>query len=88
MNTKSNRRNFLKKSAAATLAAPLIMSLEEYALARQEGAVSPPPVAPSSKATLPTGTIDKIKVSRLICGGNLINGFAHSRDLMYVSSVK
>jgi hypothetical protein len=87
MNTKSNRRNFLKKSAAATLAAPLIMSLEEYALARQEGAVSPPPVAPSSKATLPTGTIDKIKVSRLICGGNLINGFAHSRDLMYVSSL-
>ena len=87
MNTNSNRRSFLKKSAAATLAAPLIMSIEEYALAGQESAASPSPAAPSSKATLPTGTIGKVKISRLICGGNLINGYAHSRDLIYVSSL-
>ncbi len=87
MNTKSNRRSFLKKSAAATLSAPLIMSLEEYALAGQGGAASSPPAAPSAKATLPAGAIGKIKVSRLICGGNLINGYAHSRDLIYVSSL-
>ncbi len=87
MNSKSNRRNFLKKSAAATLSAPLIMSLEEYALAGQESAASPPLAAPSSKATLPTGMIGKVKLSRLICGGNLINGYAHSRDLIYVSSL-
>ncbi len=26
-----------------------------------------------------------MQISRLICGGNLISGFAHSRDLIYVS---
>ncbi len=87
MNTKSNRRSFLKKSAAATLSAPLIMSLEEYALAGQGSAAASPTAAPSSKATLPAGMIGKVKVSRLICGGNLINGYAHSRDLIYVSSL-
>jgi len=87
MNTKSNRRSFLKKSAAATLSAPLIMSLEEYALAGQGSAAAPPPAAPSAKATLPTGAIGQVKVSRVICGGNLINGYAHSRDLIYVSSL-
>lgn len=87
MNTTSNRRSFLKKSAAATLSAPLIMSLEEYALAAQQSAPLPHPAAPASKATLPTGTIGKVKLSRVICGGNLINGYAHSRDLIYVSSL-
>jgi hypothetical protein len=29
--------------------------------------------------------LGKLSVSRLICGGNLISGFAHSRDLLYVS---
>ena len=28
-----------------------------------------------------------MSVSRLICGGNLISGFAHSRDLIYVSAL-
>ena len=87
MNIKSNRRSFLKKSAAATLSAPLIMSLEEYALAGQGTAAAPAPAAPSAKGTLPAGALGKVKVSRLICGGNLINGYAHSRDLIYVSSL-
>ena len=83
MKFDSGRRRFLQKSAAATLAAPLVVSLEEYALAAQQAAPAPPP--PASKATLPTGAIGKVKVSRLICGGNLISGYAHSRDLIYVS---
>ena len=36
---------------------------------------------------LPTGKIGKVTISRLICGGNLIGGWAHSRDLIYVSSL-
>jgi hypothetical protein len=36
-------------------------------------------------SAFPTGKIGTLAVSRLICGGNLISGFAHSRDLMYVS---
>jgi hypothetical protein len=84
MKSNSSRRTFLKKSAAATLSVPLIKSLEEYALAAQEGVASPPATA-APKAALPAGTIGKVKISRLICGGNLISGYAHSRDLMYVS---
>jgi hypothetical protein len=48
-----------------------------------------PPAVPSSPAApaspFPTGKIGKLEVSRLIGGGNLISGFAHSRDLIYVS---
>ena len=35
---------------------------------------------------IPSGLIKGIDVGRLICGGNLISGFAHSRDLIYVSN--
>ncbi len=34
---------------------------------------------------IPFSTIKDLKISRLLCGGNLISGFAHSRDLVYVS---
>lgn len=37
------------------------------------------------KEKIPMGKIGNLEVSRLICGGNLIAGFAHSRDLIYVS---
>jgi hypothetical protein len=84
MKSNPTRRSFLKKSAAAAVAVPLIRSLEEYALAAQEpGAKAIQPVV--AKGSIPLGTIGKVKISRLICGGNLISGYAHSRDLMYVS---
>lgn len=35
---------------------------------------------------IPTGMIKGRELGRLICGGNLISGFAHSRDLIYVSN--
>ena len=37
------------------------------------------------KQKVPSGRIKNYEISRLICGGNLISGFAHSRDLIYVS---
>ena len=33
------------------------------------------------------GQIGPVKISRLICGGNLVSGYAHSRDLIYVSNL-
>ncbi len=39
------------------------------------------------KNEAPKGKIGDLEISRLICGGNLISGFAHSRDLIYVSSL-
>lgn len=39
------------------------------------------------KGELPKGKIGDHEISRLIMGGNLIGGWAHSRDLIYVSSL-
>ena len=39
------------------------------------------------KGELPIGKIGKHEISRLIAGGNLIGGWAHSRDLIYVSTL-
>ena len=41
----------------------------------------------SSIKGLPMGKIGNVKISRMFAGGNLISGFAHSRDLIYVSSL-
>ncbi len=39
------------------------------------------------KGVLPKGKIGNHEISRLILGGNLIGGWAHSRDLIYVPSL-
>ena len=74
MNSNPSRRSFLKKSAAAALAAPLITSLEEYALKAQEQKPAPAPAAPPAKDAMPMGKLGSVTISRLICGGNLVSG--------------
>jgi len=82
-----NRRKFLKRSIITSTTAALGLSLEEKALlARATKKTTAPPPKSSTKG-LPMGRIGNVKISRLICGGNLISGFAHSRDLVYVSSL-
>lgn len=39
------------------------------------------------KGTLPYGKIGNLTLSRMILGGNLIGGWAHARDLIYVSKL-
>jgi len=46
-----------------------------------------PKSTPPQVASMPAGKIGKLEVSRLIIGGNLIGGWAHSRDLIYVSKL-
>jgi len=36
---------------------------------------------------MPTGKIGHVKISRIICGGNLIIGSAHDRDLIYIPAL-
>jgi hypothetical protein len=93
-----NRRRFLQKSLAASAGASLGLSLEEKILLAQQKSAEkstsqqpqgdnkgmPPNV---SAGGLPTGRIGNLTISRLICGGNLISGFAHSRDLTYISDL-
>ena len=87
MQPNPSRRRFLKQSAALAVAAPLVTRLEENALAAKEGQSPAPAPVPSSKASLPTGKIGKLTVSRLILGGNLLTHFTHSRDLHYVKTL-
>ncbi|RPH99022.1 MAG: DoxX family membrane protein, partial [Calditrichaeota bacterium] len=39
------------------------------------------------QGTLPMGKIGNVEISRLFLGGNLIGGWAHARDLIYVSKL-
>jgi len=85
MSKDLNRRDFLKKSIIGSAAAASALSLEEKTLL----AAGKKPTAPTADAVkgMPTGKIGKVTISRLICGGNLTNGYAHSRDLTYVSDL-
>jgi hypothetical protein len=84
MSTRLSRRRFLTGSVAAATAS-LVESVEEHRLlARTATATtSTKPASPLSKRWM--GRIGNVAISRLICGGNLISGYAHSRDLIYVS---
>ena len=43
-----------------------------------------PPKHVDPKSGMPYGMIGKVKISRLMMGGNLVSGFLHNRDLKYV----
>jgi hypothetical protein len=78
------RREFLKDVLLTSSAVGAAMSFEEQALLAAEESK---PLAPRQKETIPNGKLGNLNISRLICGGNLTSGFAHSRDLIYVSSL-
>lgn len=84
MSKEVDRRGFIKTSVLAS-SAGVLASLEEKSLLAQ-GAANAAGPKPAGKE-MPTGKIGDLKISRLIIGGNLISGFAHSRDLIYVSSL-
>ena len=86
MNVENlNRRNFLKTCAFTT--GVLGLGTEERAFLAQKAASAAESQPSSGSLSMPAGQIGKLKVSRLICGGNLINGYAHARDMIYVSSL-
>jgi hypothetical protein len=83
MTDKLNRRNFLTKAALGATGASVMLSCEEKNLADNR---SDKPKEPPVKG-LQTGKIGNVTFSRLMCGGNLVSGFAHARDLIYASSL-
>jgi hypothetical protein len=87
MSGNINRRNFLKKSAALSTGAVLASSFEEKALLAAISSKAVHIMPRGSIKGLPIGKIGNVKISRMFTGGNLISGFAHSRDLIYVSSL-
>jgi hypothetical protein len=89
MAEKTDRRSFLNKTLLGAAGVGAAYGLEEKILlaaveqgAGGEGEKRKPDVDP---ATMPVGKIGKVTMSRLLIGGNLIGGWAHSRDLIYVS---
>jgi hypothetical protein len=86
MSYSVNRRGFLKKSIIAPTAA-FALSFEEKALLAATTGKTPAPTPAVSAKGMPMGKIGNITISRIFCGGNLISGFAHSRDLIYVSDL-
>lgn len=86
-----DRRGFIRKSMAASAGMALgLRSFEEHNLrAQMSGAdgKSGQKQASSDASAIPCGKIKDLTISRMFCGGNLIGGWAHSRDLIYVSSL-
>jgi hypothetical protein len=82
MYEKLTRRSFLGRSALAAAATGTL----SYA-AESPSKAPPRQVTPGSKGTLPTGKLGKLNLSRLISGGNIISGWCHQRDLLFVSNL-
>ena len=94
MADRIDRRCFLAKGVLGAAAVGAVhASIEEQTLkaAIQDGtAQASPPDKPKTDippGSLPCGKIGKVSVSRFLMGGNLIGGWAHSRDLMYASKL-
>ncbi len=80
-----DRRKFIRKSSLyGTAALAASMSLEEKTLLAAQNRQAPSNVSVND---LPAAKIGDVTISRLICGGNLVGGYAHSRDLVYVSEL-
>jgi hypothetical protein len=85
MKRPLSRRGFVKSSLLASAAIPLALRAEPPA---SSGQPAPANAAPdSAQAPFPKGKIAGQEFSRLMMGGNLIGGWAHSRDLPYVGTL-
>jgi len=94
MAERTDRRGFLNKTLLGAVGAGAVLGHEENrllsALQQQAQAADTTPAKPKPDipaGALPSGKIGKVTLSRLILGGNLIGGWAHSRDLIYVSKL-
>jgi hypothetical protein len=90
MSDKTDRRRFLNTAVLGAAGAGAAWGLEERILlaALEDGASQDPPPKPSiAPGSLPCGKIGNVSVSRLFMGSNLIGGWAHARDLLYMSQL-
>jgi hypothetical protein len=87
------RRRFLQGLASLPLLGVFAALFGKDAKGAEVDAITGPTVKIDDKelsdlaGKLPSGKIGDLKLSRLILGGNLIGGYAHARDLIYVSNL-
>ncbi len=86
-----NRRGFIKRSLAVSAGLTLTAGHKEHVLSAQSAARRADEKVPvrlmDGKIDMSMGRIRHVEISRLICGGNLIIGSSHDRDLIYVASL-
>jgi hypothetical protein len=87
MTSLMNRRSFLENAFGLSSAAAAGLSLEDKILLASMNEKPSSNHIGQAYGKLEQGKIGKVEISRLICGGNLFDGFAHSRKLTYVSSL-
>jgi len=93
MSEETNRRGFLNKAMISAAGAGAALGLEERILLAalqdnsQTGEYKQDETDNFENQTLPCGKIGDLKITRVFLGGNLIGGWAHSRDLLYVSKL-
>jgi hypothetical protein len=81
MSQEISRREFVKESVLASAGVAVAAGLASQASSAESAGKNP---ATPSTGTW-TGKIGNVELSRLMLGGNLIAGCAHSRDLDYVA---
>jgi hypothetical protein len=84
MSGKLGRRSFIKKSVAASAGAAWGLRFGDRKAIAASQAKKPAAASETSSKGMPMGKIGSLTLSRLISGGNLISGWAHARDLVYV----
>ena len=82
-----SRRQFVRDAAFLTGAASATLVAGAESGGSGGGGAGDGTLAPlkAPVGTLPMGKIGNLEFSRLMLGGNLISGYAHSRDLRYVA---
>jgi hypothetical protein len=89
MEKNVNRRGFIKGGLMASAGIAMEAAMRGAEAPASDGAR--PDLAADSpalrKAAMPLGKIGDVAFSRLMLGGNLISGYAHSRDLAYVAAL-
>ena len=91
MSKEIDRREFMRSALMASSAGVFAFNsreeksfLEQLALSEEKNQKEP---LNEKMEKMPVGKIGNVSISRLFIGGNLIGGWAHSRDLIYVSSL-
>ncbi len=91
MSGTSNRRSFIRTALLSAAGVSTASCLEERillaAVEEQKQNDGPQEDAPETPQPLPCGQLGNLKISRMVMGGNLIGGWAHARDLIYVSQL-
>ena len=87
MPCRVDRRSFLSQSVLAGAALSLRGPEEKQLVALLENPDDAQARRDPSPGAMPTGQIGDLSISRLIAGGNIISGWCHQRDLLYVSTL-